>query len=109
MVDYFLDERTQDHLTEMRRYRREANEERFVPPLLQSIASCKASGTGFKDAIELWLASLDGRIGNDIRRLKIPHVLREVLGLSTQNVILENGCLWSAVDGGKSHLLYSPS
>ena len=108
MVDYYLDERTVDALSEMRAARKKANEETYLDDLISVIQRCRSTGKGFAEAIKHWLTSLEHRIAKTIRRLKMPHVLREALGLSSQEVILENGSLWSAVNGGKVTLLYYP-
>jgi hypothetical protein len=107
MVDFFINERTSDALAEMRAIRKRANEEAYLGELIDAIDKCTRSGDGYADAIEHWIHSLDGRIDTSMRRLKIPHVLRKALGLATQDVLLEEGSLWSSINGKKSDLLYS--
>jgi hypothetical protein len=94
-----------------REYNAEIGREERLPPLLKAIATCRAAGDhSYRLALQHWIDCVKRRIST--RRpytLKIPDVLRMVLGLASQNVILEEGdFLWSAVDGGKVTLLYSP-
>ena len=109
MVDYYLDERTAEFQAEQRAERRSANEREYLPNLITTINECTRDGVGYHAAIAHWIASIQFRIPTGLRTLKIPHVLREVLGLTSQDVILEKGCLWSAVNGVKDTLLYSPN
>lgn len=113
MVDFYLDDRTVGDRRALRTQKLQHNQELHMPGLEAAIAKCRADGDAtFRHAIAHWIGSLAGRDNMDLsktRRLQIPNVLREALGLNSQNVILEGGSLWYAVDGGKERLLYSPT
>ncbi len=115
MVDSFqwyldCDDRTTSALAEMRTERRANGTARRLPALIQAIRTCDTHGDSqYHGAIAHWIASLHGRCDLTIdRRLKLPEVLREALGIAHHDVLLEtNGKLWLFPQGKKTVLLYS--
>ncbi len=119
---YYDDPRVVCELEELRESRRQRGLGLRMQPLLDAISRCRAAGdTALHGAIRHWIDSLRTREWTDKGRacrmdlscdrlLNLPGVLQHGLGLASPAVLLlVNGEVWSAINGHKVTLLYSPS
>lgn len=104
------DDRVLTDIMERRAERKEEGVRKRMPDLLRVLAECRRRNDSLRCVLRFWIETLDGRVDRSVpRRLKLPHVLRQALGLAHQDVLLEpDDRLWALVHGGKTCLLYSP-